>query len=575
MNKTPLLSSIDILSASGHVGYQWDLTADALVWFGPWQTLFGSSCANPPANASELGAHVFPSDQHLLFSDTDPVFDREYRLRGSNGLPIWIHEHGTTDFENGKAVRQQGLFNIVDHKVDDKDHGLSSDRDSLTGRPNRTCMKDIIEKILQHPREDRKNTAYIAVGLDNLAIVNEGLGTSAGDELLCAFANRLNELCPPRSIICRSSGDSFGILLPGLAKEVEALSQKIMNSFHDHALIIENEPMHISVCIGCLQFDARHNDKATDLMIHTEQALNEARDQGHGNIVTYDGSERRGQKHRAIIGILERVRQALRDNTVRLAFQPIVDANTEETLLYESLARIFYSNGTPIPAGEFIPIVEQMGMAPEFDKHILRLAIKELELAPDLKLTVNISGLSAALPSWPSFVQDLLSNRPDISKRLIIEITETAAVLDIAKMKNLIGSLRAMGSEVALDDFGAGATSIRHLRELDFAVMKIDCELIFGVIDNTEQQHLVRVLISMAQGLGLRTIAEGIENEETAIWLRNEGIDLLQGYYHGRPSFDRPWLKDLKEDGGKKSDGKETAKMAASVPCSEIPSGCI
>jgi len=565
MSNQSISSPIDLLSACGHIGYQWDLIEDKIIWFGSWKSLFGESCKKAPKNSKELSSYVFKKDQYLIFNDTLPSFDREYRLCIEDNAPIWVHENGTTNFENGIAIRQQGILNVIkEHNEEENNNFKSNDIDQLTGLPNRNCMKDIIDSILQHPREDRNKTAYISIGVDNLTLINEGLGTKSGDELLCAVSDRLREIIPPRAIICRSSGDAFGLLLPGLAKEIRILPETILKSFHDHSILINKTKIHVSVCIGCLPFKEINDSKASDVMIHAEQALNEARDIGNGNITTYDSAKLREKKHKTIINIVERVRQALEDHTVQLAFQPIIDANTRETILYECLARVFYDDGTPIPAGEFIPIIEQMGMAPEFDKYILRLAFKELERSPNLRLTANISGISAALPSWPDFVKSLLANRPDISERLIIEITETAAVLDIAKMKNLISSLREMGSEVALDDFGAGSTSIRHLRELDFAVMKIDCELIFGITENQEQQHLVKVLISMAQGLGLRTIAEGIENEETSVWLRDAGIDLLQGFYHGRPSFDRPWL-----------DEGETKNIKTNVPCSELPSSCV
>jgi len=166
--------------------------------------------------------------------------------------------------------------------------------------------------------------------------------------------------------------------------------------------------------------------------------------------------------------------------------------------------------------GEFIPVVEQMGLSPELDRYILDLAIEELETSPSLSLAINISGLTAALPDWPGHIQDRLAGRPHVAKRLIVEITETAAVQDIEKIKILVQTLRHVGCQVSLDDFGAGSTSIRHLRELEFAIMKIDRDLLINVTTSEEQQHLVRTLIAMAHGLGMKSVAEGIENEDTA-----------------------------------------------------------
>lgn len=541
MNDISLSSPADILAASGHVAYQWDLTADRLVWFGPWESMFLDHRGTPPANALELSTFILPNDHHLVFNDTAPSFDREYRLRKPDGSLIWVHEHGTTDFENGRAIRQQGIIRLIEDSKEISTQGYTSpDRDTLTGRPNRTCMAALIEKMLKGSRELRQKTGYLTVGIDQLAFVNEAIGTKAGDQLICAVADRLNELTPTRALMGRVNGDVFGILLPGMVDEMDSLAMRILASFHDHAISTGETVLHMSVCVGGIPFSETESDAAT-LMIHAEQALHEARDKGRGQYEVYIESERRARQSRTILEIGEKVKQSLKNNSLRLAFQPVFDAQTGQIVFYEVLSRLFHDDGSPIPAGDFIPVVEQMGLAPDFDRHVLELAIKELESSDTLRLAVNISGLTAALPDWPCYVQTRLASRPHVAQRLIIEITETAAVLDIAKMKCLVESLRAMGSEVALDDFGAGATSIRHLRDLSLAIMKIDRDLLINLIASPEQQHLVRMLVSMAHGLGLRTVAEGIEDEAVAQWLRKENVDMLQGFHLARPSFDRPW----------------------------------
>lgn len=530
--------------ASGHVGYQWNLQSDKIIWLGDWEKLFGAQSPTPPENAQDMAALVLPSDHHLVFTETSPVFDREYRFRGKDGSLLWVHEHGTTDFENGHAVRQQGLLRIIESSSQQSGTSYTSpDRDPLTGRPNRACMQAIIEKILRGPREAKQQTAYLAVGIDRLAFVNEAIGTKAGDLMICAVADRINELVPTRALVGRVGGDIFGILLPGLAKEAESLAKLILASFHNHALRAGGTSLHLSVCVGSLSLGQVESD-APALMIQAEQALWEARSLGQNHHVPYTASERKAERSRVVLELGEKVKKALKSSTLRIAFQPVVNAQDSHVEFYEVLARMFDDDGELIPAGDFIPVVEQLGLAPDFDRHVLDLAIEELAACDTLKLAVNISGLTAALPDWPHYVQSKLAHRPDLARRLIIEITENAAVLDIAKIKCLVDSLRQMGSSVALDDFGAGSTSIRHLRDLSLAIMKIDRDLLTNILTSPEQQHLVRMLTGMAHGLGLRTVAEGIETEEVAKWLRQEKVDMLQGFHLGRPSLDRPWLKN-------------------------------
>lgn len=543
MNQIHSLSTpLDILTASGHVGYQWDLRADKIVWFGAWQSLFGQSRPTPPSNAIELSTVLLPNDHHLIFSDAVPSYDREYRFRSPDGSLVWVQEHGTTDFENGRPVRQQGIMRPIEASSQHSGATYTSpDRDPLTGRPNRSCMVAIIERILSGSRDLRNQTGYLVVGIDRLAFVNEAMGTKAGDLLVGAVADRLNQLCPTRALVGRVGGDMFGIILPGLEAERESLAKLILASFHNHALSAGETSLHLSVCVGSLSLAKTESDAAT-VLIHAEQALLEARNMGRSQHALYVESEHRGEKNRAILEIGERVKKALKSDNLRLAFQPVVNAQSGEIEFYEVLARLFDENGNLMTAADFIPVVEQLGLAPDFDRHVLDLSIKELSLCDSLRLAVNISGLTAALPDWPCYVQGKLESRPDVARRLIIEITENAAVLDIAKIKCLVDSLRLMGSQVALDDFGAGSTSIRHLRDLSLAIMKIDRDLLCNILTSPEQQHLVRMLTSMAHGLGLRTVAEGIESEDVAEWLRNENVDMLQGYHLGRPSLERPWL---------------------------------
>ncbi len=533
----------NILAASGHVGYSWDLIKDEIIWCGSWNEIIGGDNITPPTNATEFSTRVLSNDHHLIFNGTEASFDRTYRLLGRNGKLITVHEHGTTHFENGHAVRQQGILRRGQIESQQRAPNFTSpDRDPLTGRPNRICLLALIEKIMNGPLEVRKKSAYMIVGIDKLAFMNEAMGPKIVDQFLCAVADRLNELCPSRCIIGRASSDTFGILMPGMSGDVEALAKRITDNFHSLPITAEPISLHVPVSIGSLTFESRRADSKT-AMILTEQALREARESESNRYIAYCESPSRSQQNRTVLEIGELVKDALKNDRIQLAFQPVVDAKTSEIVFYEVLSRLYKSNGELVAACDFIPVVEQLGLAPDFDRHVLDKALAEMDACDTLKLAVNISGLTSALPDWPCYVQCKLASRPHVASRLIIEITENAAVLNIAKIKTLVETLRQMGSKVALDDFGAGATSIRHLRDLSLAIMKIDRDLLNNILESPEQQHLVRMLASMAHGLGLLTVAEGIESEDVAVWLRNENIDMLQGFHLGRPSFERPWLE--------------------------------
>jgi len=546
-------SLADIVSASGHVGYFWDLLTGRLDWFGPWRILFGDSCDNPPQSVEELAAFVLPDDHHIIFSDGTSVFDREYRLRLPDGRIVWVAEHGTTDHEDGRPVRQRGLLRVID--APKQRFSISSplyqDRDPLTGRLNRASMLAHISRILEGPRETRLTSSYIVVGIDNMSFVNEAVGTRAADVILSSVAGRLCQMSPIKSIIGRVSGDMFGILLPGLASETRELAERILQSFRDRPVVTATASIHITISIGSIRLAGQPRD-AHEIMIRAEQALSEAHKRGRNQHVEYQESAARSKESRAVFEIAERVKNALRHDKLKLAYQPVVEAETGQVLFYEALARLFHEDGRLMTAAEFMPVVEQQGLALDLDRHVLNLAARELETYKDLRLAVNISGLTAAQADWPEYVQKFMASRPGIADRLIIEITETAAIMDVKETQRLVQSLNSLGTQVAMDDFGAGATSIRHLRTLSLSIMKIDRELLLNLIGNSEQQHLVRMLIQLARGLGLKTVAEGVENEDMAQWLRQEKIDMMQGYYFGRPSLEKPWLETGVQDSSRK-----------------------
>ncbi len=554
----------DIVAASGHIGYHWDLQTGQLLWFGPWQQLFGTGGEQPPHNAETFAKTVYPDDHYLVFSESPEAFDREFRFRLPDGRIVWVCEHGTTDYEGGRAARQRGLLRVIDAP---KQRSLATaqglrERDLLTGRLTREAMVVQIGRVLSGPKDIKQGSAYLAISIDKMSFVNEAVGTKAADALLCGVSDRLGDLCPTKAIIGRTGGDMFGILLPGLSREAHPLIERLLHSFRNRPVTANGEPIHITVSIGSVRLTDLAA-AATAIMIRAEQALTEARRRGRNQHVEYRESPQRAQENRAVLEIAERVKVALKQEKLRLAFQPVIDTETGQVLFYEALARLFRDDGRTITAADFIPVVEQQGLALEFDRHVLNLAVREMESYDKLRLAVNISGLTAAQADWPAYVESVLQPRPDVARRLIVEITETAAIMDVAETRRLAESLNRMGSQVALDDFGAGSTSIRHLRTLPLSIMKIDRDLLLSLIGNSEQQHLVRMLISIARGLGLKTVAEGVETEDVARWLREEKVDMMQGYYFGRPSLDRPWL-ELK--GAEASEDRAFARLGLPLP---------
>lgn len=529
----------DVLSAAGDIAYDWDLKSDRIVWVGPWQVFFPS--APPPADSQTLYHLLHPDDRHVFFNGDATSLNRFFRIMTpSNGI-LWIHERGKSEAVDEKnPTRQRGIWRIVDHPA----RGLVGDpepnRDSLTGCFKRHAMMSKLSRSIEYAKLAHRIAAYLVVDIDKMSIVNEAIGAEGGDSVLRGAANRLAQIIPTRAVLGRVGGDTFGIILPEpLGNDLQPLAERIIDDFRNAPLIADNAPLHITVSVGGVRMPSIAKN-ANEGMIFAEQALHMAHQRGVNTFIEYIDNPERVQENRQLLELGEKIKGAFKNNGFKLAYQPIVDAASSAPVCYEALVRMFEDDGKPISAAAFVPMIEQMGLAGELDRLVLSMAVHDMEEIPSLSLAVNVSGFTASQSNWPVYVRQLLEPRPDVARRLIIEITETTALVDVSETLRLVDTLRELGARVSLDDFGAGSTSIRYLRELKLSIMKIDKDLLKDILTNREQQHLVLVLIDLARGLGIQTVAEGIETEEVAAWFRKTKIDYMQGYFFGKPSLDRP-----------------------------------
>ncbi len=537
---TELSDLADVLSAAGDIAYDWDLKNDTITWFGSWCNAFATE--KPPQDSQALYHVLHADDRSIFFSGEANAFNRQFRITNASNGVLWIHERGKSENDaNNRPIRQRGVWRIIDQPA----HAFSSadeetERDGLTGCFKRYVLQSQLARTIENAKLTRRVGACLVVDIDKMSFVNEAIGTEAGDAVLRGVARRLEQIIPTRATLGRVGGDTFGILLPEpLGNDLQVLAERIIDDFRNSPLVAANAPLHITVSIGGVRVPTVAKN-ANEAMIFAEQALHMARQRGLNNFIEYVDSPERVQENRQLLELGERIKRAFKNDGFRLAYQPIVEAATGKPVCYEALVRMFGEDGKPISAALFVPTIEQMGLASELDRLVFTMAIRDMEAVPTLSLAINVSGFTASQSDWPDYVRQVLETRPEVAKRMIVEITETAVLVDVGETKRLVNALRDLGARISLDDFGAGSTSIRYLRELGLSIMKIDKDILKDLLTNREQQHLVMVLIDLAHGLGIQTVAEGIETAEAAAWLRNTKIDYMQGYFFGKPSLDRP-----------------------------------
>lgn len=237
------------------------------------------------------------------------------------------------------------------------------------------------------------------------------------------------------------------------------------------------------------------------------------------------------------------VRRAVETKQVMLAFQPIMRAQAaDQVAFYEGLIRVLDHTGRIIPAREFIDVVESQELGRAIDTLALELGLEALEIEPSLRLSINLSARSIGYPRWMTVLKQGLDRDPTIGERLILEITERTAIVMPELVQVFMSDMQAHGIAFALDDFGAGYTAFRYLRDFYFDILKIDGEFIRGIAENPDNQVITQAMLSMASHFDMMCVAESVETYEDAQFMVDAGCDFLQGYFFGAPTVS-PWWK--------------------------------
>jgi EAL domain-containing protein (putative c-di-GMP-specific phosphodiesterase class I) len=239
------------------------------------------------------------------------------------------------------------------------------------------------------------------------------------------------------------------------------------------------------------------------------------------------------------------VMRALEADRVAIAYQPVVSAEHPERIVFrECLARVKDDAGKWMPAGLFLPKIERLDLVRTLDRRVLRLALDTLRDHPTERLSVNVSPRTMSDRAWLRELHEAAADRPDAADRLIVELTESAAVVDAERTAAFLDELRRLGVAIALDDFGAGYSSFRHIREFRPDWVKIDGSFVRGLAENPDNRLFVDTMVGIAKNFDMATVAEFVETEAESNVLRELGVDALQGYRYGRPQIEPDWMAD-------------------------------
>jgi len=536
------------VEAAGDLLYDWDLASDRITWIGAGGEIFGSTDLTALETGERFVGRINPEDLPTRlkalsdhFAENKP-YDCEYRIRGDNGAFCWVHDRGRAQ-RTAKAApeRMIGSLRLVNaRKQNEARLERLASFDELTGHLNQVRLREALEHALTYSKRSDVPGGYFVIGVDKLSMVNNALGHEAGDAILIEIGQRLDRCLRASDVVGRIGMDRFGVVLGQCSEgQMARAAERILQVVHDTPFTTEGTESHVSVSIGGVAFDEFCNT-AFDVMAKAETALKQAKRDGRDRFVMYRVSEQQSEMHRRNLAVGDKVKSALRDKRLQFAFQPVVRAGNQQAVFHECLLRMKDENGEIIPAGVFVPVIEELGLVRLIDRYVLDLAVRALTDNTGLRLAINISGMTSSDQSWLRSLSALVKHKPDVARRLIIELTETSALTDIEESARFLAAVRELGCRVAVDDFGAGFTSFRHLKTLTLDIVKIDGSFVRNLADNVDNQLFIRNLLGLADAYGMETVAECVETQEDATFLIGEGVKYLQGYFFGRPSMETP-----------------------------------
>jgi diguanylate cyclase (GGDEF)-like protein len=379
------------------------------------------------------------------------------------------------------------------------------------------------------------------VAIDNLARINESYGFDVADEAINAVAKRLRAKMRGGVQLGRFSGNKFGIILNDCTLEdMERAAERLVAGVHDDVILTEAGPVGVTVTVGGVAAP-RYASNVPEILARAQETLDRAKARRPGSFQVYRPNVEREALRRQNVQAADEIVTALNQRRILLAFEPVVATSSREIAFYECLMRIRRVDGSLVPASTAIPVAERLGLERLLDHRVLELLVAEMAAVPGLHASVNVAPVSTTDPDWWSALGALLRANPSVGGRLIVEITESAAIHDIDDTRGFVSRVKDLGCRIAIDDFGSGYTSFRNLRKLGVDILKIDGAFIQRLTQSDDDRAFAQALIELAKRLGLKTVAEWVQDEATADALTQWGCDYLQGALVGLATVDRPW----------------------------------
>jgi diguanylate cyclase (GGDEF)-like protein/PAS domain S-box-containing protein len=500
--------------------------------------------------------HLHPADreraldEYVRGREGGETFTFEYRMIADDGRIVWFRDTATLVREpDGRTYLQGVMLDITDRREAEAHATFVAYHDRLTGLPNRRMFEELLELAIARARRNDDAVAVMLIDVDDFKLVNDSLGHEVGDALVAEIAARLKDATRDTDLVARQGGDEFLLLLadldrsaaPGIpnatdgatlvAESVATRVQELLRAPFE----LRDTEVYVTASIGIAVFP-QHAADAVQLVRHADTAMYRSKRMGPGGFAIYaDGAQDLLGK----LSLSTRLRKAVEHQHWTLHYQPIVDLVQGTMTGVEALIRWDDPNGGLVPPGDFIPLAEEMGLIEAIGDWVIEELARQgaawRQVGLDLELSFNLSPRQL----WQPEIGDRIIERIDAAgidpHRVLVEITETAAMADPDRTQRILRDLRGRGLRVALDDFGTGYSSLSRLKDLPVDVLKVDRSFVRDVSTQPASRNMVQAIVQLAHGLDMTPLAEGIETQDDWLFLVERGCPLGQGFYFSRP----------------------------------------
>ena len=469
------------------------------------------------------------------------TYQMEKRYFRADGHTIWVLLSVSLmrDEEGEPLYFISQIQDITERKQFERELAHLADHDGLTGLFNRRRFGLELQKELDRTRRHGRSAALLFIDLDNFKLINDSLGHTVGDDLIRTVGTALRDRIRGTDVLARLGGDEFGVLLTETdLKGAETAAGELAQTIRECELVIGGQTVRVTASVGLTLLDD-HDGSEDDLLVAADLAMYSAKRAGRNRVAIHDANRPARDRDGGRMTRAERIRAALDNDDFVLHYQPILDLGSDRVTTYEALIRMRDADdGGLIQPGAFLYVADRYGMAYSIDRWVIVHALETLasgQLGDDAHIAINISARTLNHPEVLDELGQRLERDGIDPGRLIFEITETAAIENVENAKRFARRLTSLGCELALDDFGTGFSSFYYLKHLPCQYLKIDGEFIRNLRASPNDRLLVKSVVDIATGMGKRTVAEFVGDDETVAILRELGVDYAQGFHVGKP----------------------------------------